>query len=44
MTFLKNFKMGPFSFRKQSVRDELSELIENSNKTNDSFDDHESAL
>jgi len=36
--------MGPFSFRKQSVRDELSELIENSNKTNDSFDDHESAL
>ena len=44
MTFLKNFKMGPFGFRKQSVRDELSELIENSNKTNDSFDDHESAL
>ena len=44
MTFLNNFKMGPFSFRKQSVRDELSELIENSNKTNDSFDDHESAL
>ena len=44
MTFLKNFKMGPFSFRKQSVRDELSELIENPNKTNDSFDDHESAL
>ena len=44
MTFLKNFKMGPFSFKKQSVRDELSELIENSNKTNDSFDDHESAL
>ena len=44
MKFLKNFKMGPFSFRKQSVRDELSELIENSNKTNDSFDDHESAL
>ena len=44
MTFLKNFKMGPFSFRRQSVRDELSELIENSNKTNDSFDDHESAL
>ena len=44
MTFLKNFRMGPFSFRKQSVRDELSELIENSNKTNDSFDDHESAL
>ena len=44
MTFLKNFKMGPFSFRKQSVRDELSELIENSNNTNDSFDDHESAL
>ena len=44
MTILKNFKMGPFSFRKQSVRDELSELIENSNKTNDSFDDHESAL
>ena len=44
MTFLKNFKMGPFGFRKQSVRDELSELIENSTKTNDSFDDHESAL
>ena len=44
MTFLKNFKMGPFGFRKQSVRDELSELIENSDKTNDSFDDHESAL
>ena len=44
MTFLKNFKMGPFGFRKQSVRDELSELIENSNKTNDSLDDHESAL
>ena len=44
MTFLKNFKVGPFSFRKQSVRDELSELIENSINTKDSFDNHESTL
>jgi len=44
MTFLKKFKMGPFSFRKQSVRDELSELIENSLNTKDSFDNHESTL
>ena len=44
MTLLKNFKMGPFSFRKQSVRDELSELIENSTNTKDSFDNHESTL
>lgn len=36
--------MGPFSFRKQSVRDELSELIENSINTKDSFDNHESTL
>lgn len=36
--------MGPFSFRKQSVRDELSELIENSLNTKDSFDNHESTL
>jgi CBS domain containing-hemolysin-like protein len=44
MTFLKKFKMGSFSFRKQSVRDELSELIENSINTKDSFDNHESTL
>ena len=44
MTFLKKFKMRPFSFRKQSVRDELSELIENSINTKDSFDNHESTL
>ena len=44
MTFLKKFKMGSFSFRKQSVRDELSELIENSINTKDSFDIHESTL
>ena len=36
--------MGPFGFRKQSVRDELSELIENSINTKDSFDNHESTL
>lgn len=36
--------MGSFSFRKQSVRDELSELIENSINTKDSFDNHESTL
>ena len=36
--------MGPFSFRKQSVRDELSELIEHSINTKDSFDNHESTL
>ena len=44
MTFLKKFKMGSFSFRKQSVRDELSELIEHSINTKDSFDNHESTL
>ena len=44
MTLLKKFKMRPFSFRKQSVRDELSELIENSTNTKDSFDNHESTL
>lgn len=36
--------MGSFSFRKQSVRDELSELIEHSINTKDSFDNHESTL
>jgi len=44
MTFLKNLKMGPFTFRKQSVRDEISELIENSINRKDSFDNHESTL
>ncbi|MDC3311066.1 hemolysin family protein [Alphaproteobacteria bacterium] len=36
--------MGPFTFRKQSVRDEISELIENSINRKDSFDNHESTL